>query len=141
MHRQNTDCKPSRSGSDPREYWYFPVVKDDEHIRLGKAKKKTVDAPGYHDAEISPAYPDNVATPWRTTDLQGHDGVGIVVLKEDEAGEPVRDSARIYWLPSDLANSNARVVSVSIPPFYSLPRFSIDEVMEAMTIEPGDDAP
>jgi hypothetical protein len=111
--------KPTRS------YSFFPIVESNGKLVLGRATAKIADASGYQDWTISAKYPQNLATPWRTSRLDHHNRVGVVVLIRDESNKPIHDSARVFWLNTETINSGKNTIAVRLPAFDSLPLFEI----------------
>lgn len=115
------------SGNEPlNSYSFFPVVEVNEKLVLGNATAKIADASGYQNWEISATYPQNLATPWRTSRLARYKRIGIVIIKRNELNEPLLDAARVYWCDSKTVGSSEETVQVEIPAFDSLPTIEIE---------------
>lgn len=118
------------SARPKHELSYFPIVERGGQIFLARSFKKTADASGYHDAVISPRFPENLATPWRTTGLSDQKRVGIVILERDEQNNPVLSSAKILWLNIDEGAADARDIRITVPDLNSLPKFDVSSLSE-----------
>lgn len=113
--------------SSAREYSYFPVVDRGEGLQLGRAFKKTFDAPGNHQARISATDPENLGMAWWTTNLAEYDRVGIVIMERDADDEPIIQSARVFWLSNESIRLTDQKIRVSVPPPHQLERFEVPD--------------
>jgi hypothetical protein len=109
-----------------RSYSFFTIVEENGKLVLGSATAKIADASGYQDWEISARYPQNLASPWRTSRLNRHKRVGIVVLKRDKSNKPILKSARAFWFDTETISSREDNIDVRLPAFDSLPLIAIE---------------
>lgn len=110
-----------------RQYWFFPVIEVDGDLILGEYQVKTFDASGYQVWEASATHPRNLLNGWRTPNLQEYTKAGIIVFCEDDAKNPLLDSARIFWFTSDLVHNTSDEIHVRIPRFDSLDRIELQQ--------------